>query len=381
MTPPSPATWSAANASPEEQQQALREGAAKAGIPFIEPPRPLRIIGAADLCANSYRELLQVVQGLIVEGLTLLVGAPKIGKSWLVLDMCLSVAAGTPFLGRSTTRGNVLYLALEDSERRLQKRMRQIDLTPSNGLSFLTQAPTLEEGLLESLQGWITEAARLIVIDTFQKVRGASSNRANAYQQDYEIMSKIKRFADDNHIAIVLVHHMNKLKNIDDPYDKISGSTGLMGAADTTIMVHRERDSQDATVSFTGRDVWGDNFVITMKNGRWLPTGKDAETYAKQKAYKQSVIPKLCEALLSESFTGEFRITYEDFRNAALERFGELAACTSRELSTKIGALAPAMKEAGILVETQKSVGHGRGLFIKRVPQVASFASVDRPPL
>jgi len=149
-----------------------------------------------------------------------------------------------------------------------------------------------------------------------------------------------------------------------------------MGAADTTIMVHRERDSQDATVSFTGRDVWGDDFVITMKNGRWFPTGQGAETYAKQKAYEQSVIPKLCEALLSESFTGQVRITYEEFLNAGVSRFGERAAITSRELSTKIGALAPAMKEAGILVETGKAVGHGRGLCIQRLSSDVG----DRPP-
>lgn len=98
----------------------------------------------------------------------------------------------------------------------------------------------------------------MIVIDTLQKVRGAAvPARTNAYAADYDAMARLKAFADKNHVAVVLVHHLNKLRNVDDPYDKISGSTGLMGAADTTVLIARERGSDDATVSFTGRDSMG----------------------------------------------------------------------------------------------------------------------------
>ena len=231
----------------------------------------IHAIGAADLAGKEFAPLVEPVKGLIVEGLTMLCGASKIGKSWLVLQMCVAVASGMPFLGRQTTSGAVLYLAYEDSERRLKDRLQRQKSVSSANLQFDTNIISLDGGLLDALTGWIDSnpSARMIVIDTLQKVRGQAPARANAYAEDYKVMALLKAFADRHHVAVVVVHHLNKLRDVSDPFDRISGSTGLMGAADTAIIIARQRGEDDATVTFAGRDVYGEDFQMRFENCCW----------------------------------------------------------------------------------------------------------------
>ena len=237
--------------------------------PAVELPT-IHAIGAGELIKQNFTALLEVVSRLIVEGLTMLCGMSKTGKSWLVLLMCAAVAAGVPFLGRKTMQGKVLYCAFEDSLRRLQTRLNKLGIDPGDNLQFQTQVITLQDGLLNALDGWVLNNpdAKLIVIDTLQMIRGAVPSRVNAYAEDYKVMRQLKGFADKHHIAVVVVHHLNKLRDVEDPFDKISGSTGLMGAADTTILMTRKRGEDDATITYTGRDVYGDDFKIRFEIGR-----------------------------------------------------------------------------------------------------------------
>lgn len=327
----------------------------------------LSFIGADALLGKQFGEMREAVNGMFVEGLTLLCGASKIGKSWLVLQLCCAVASGRPFLGRPTEQGDVLYLALEDSERRLKARLTKLGEAPGSALSFATQCRTLDDGLLDDLHSWAeaVQSPRLIVIDTLQKVRGgATPSRANAYAADYAAMSRLKSFADERHIAVVLVHHLNKMKDVSDPYDRISGSTGLMGAADTTILIARERDSDDAKVILTGRDVWSDDFMLRMRDGRWSAVSGEA---LERETYEENPIVQTCRALLKESFGEQVRITLQDFLDASVRCCGMLAAATKNELSTKLQAIAPELsKYDGILVSAGKRVGSQRGVYLSK---------------
>ncbi len=330
-------------------------------------PRGLAFIGADALLERTFEQMREAVEGMIVEGLTLLCGASKIGKSWLVLQLCCAVANGKPFLGRPTEQGAVLYLALEDSPRRLKMRLTQLGEQPDAALSLATQCRALDDGLMEDLQSWVdaVQNPRLIVIDTLQKVRsGSTPARANAYAADYTAMSRLKAFADAHHIAILLVHHLNKLRDVADPYDRISGSTGLMGAADTTILIQRERDSEDAQVSFTGRDVWGDDFTIRRDGARWTAIGAEARA---REDYERNPIVRVCRVMLEESFGEQIRITLQDFRDVAAERFGTVVAATNNELGRNLKAIAPRLVQFdGIQISFGHRVGTKTGIYITR---------------
>lgn len=289
------------------------------------PPLPLHLTDAQALMGMHFEPRMEPVRDMIVEGLTLLCGAPKVGKSWFILQMCCAIARGTPFLGHPTKQGSVLYLALEDSLQRLRERMQALNETASPALKIATDcgALTLETGLLDALKGWIKEAdrPRMIVIDTLQKVRGASPGaRQNAYEADYAAMAAVKRLADEAHVAIVLIHHTNKKQDVDDEYMKISGSNGLMGAADTTIMLGRERNSPDASVIITGRDVWESTLNIRREgtSPRWLPV--DPEALEREK-YESSAAVRTVRALLEQKPEPgrPLKITYADFMAAAMQ--------------------------------------------------------------
>ena len=279
----------------------------------------LDAINAVDLAGKDFTPLVEVVKGLIVEGCTLFCGSSKIGKSWAMLQLAAAVAAGEPVWGRPTAQGAVLYLALEDSARRLQHRLRQMGVTPSAGLEFQTGVITLDEGLVEALEGWIRAHAdaRLIIIDTMQKVRGPSPARANAYGLDYAFIAPLKALADRHHVAVVLVHHLNKLRDVDDPFDRISGSTGLMGAADTTILITRNRGEDTAKVTYTGRDVWGDDFEMRFENCRWSVC--DPAALARERYENNPAVQVVKRFMAQAGFDPIRRITLDDLGRLAVE--------------------------------------------------------------
>ena len=214
---------------------------------------------ADQLMAAQFPPPKWAVPGLIPEGLSILAGAPKAGKSWLSLNLALGIAAGTPVLGEiETDPGPVLYLALEDTPRRLQNRMGKI-LGPNpapRDLTLLTECPTLPAGGVDAIAGWLTAhpAARLVVIDVFAKMRGASPPGVNPYDADYAAMGRAKRLADDFGVAVVLVHHLRKM-GAEDFTAELSGTNGVAGAADTIMSLKRPRGEADGVLHITGRDV------------------------------------------------------------------------------------------------------------------------------
>ena len=224
-----------------------------------------------------------VVDGLIPTGLNLFCGAQKIGKSWLMLKLCLCVSQGLPLWEMPTTQGDVLYLCLEDTFSRIQDRLFQVTDEASGRLHFAVASGKLTDGLIVQLEDYLKDYpdSKMIVIDTLQKIRTASND--NAYASDYGDISLLKEFADRHSLALIAVHHIRK-QNDSDVFNKVSGTTGLTGSADTTFVLEKEnRASDTARLYVTGRDTPYQEFVLRFRACSWeLVEKKTQEQLAKE---------------------------------------------------------------------------------------------------
>ena len=195
------------------------------------------------------------IQTLLPQGLSILSGASKIGKSWMALDMCLHVAKGEPMWNQPTTSGTVLYLCLEDNYHRIQDRLLKItDDVPSN-IYFAISAKTLAEGLGDQIRDFVSEHRDTIfvAVDVFQMIRGGENE--NSYACDYRDMLQLKQIATQLNIALLVVHHNRRLKD-EDPFNMLSGTNGLLGAADAGfVLLRSQRNQSNATLHCTGRDI------------------------------------------------------------------------------------------------------------------------------
>lgn len=252
----------------------------------------IELISASDLSRLQLPEVTWMIPQLIPEGLTLLVGRPKMGKSWLTLNLGVAVASGGKFLGNDASRGRVLYLALEDSKARLKARINQVcfDCSVPDLLVTATEWPRLDQGGMSLLHQYLGEYpdTRLIVIDTLAKVRPAKTDRSKGvYENDYDFIGQLKQLADASGIGVVLVHHKRKVSG-DDPLDDVSGSTGLTGAADTIIIVDRKRGTPGAVMRLTGRDIEEQELAIEFDRqaGTWHCLGP-AEDVALSQAQQE----------------------------------------------------------------------------------------------
>jgi hypothetical protein len=219
------------------------------------------IFSLQDLLSWELPPVRWAIPDILPEGLTLLAGKPKLGKSWLALSTALAIAAGGVALGtQPVTRGEVLYLALEDNARRLQARSKQLLTSMTGipqGIDFALSWPRLNEGGVDCLEAYLKEHpdVRLVVIDTWAKIAPRATNRScSQYAGDYEALTPLKALADTYHVSILAVHHLRKMGS-SDVLDEITGSIGITGAVDGTLILKRERGRQDATLFVTGRDV------------------------------------------------------------------------------------------------------------------------------
>ncbi len=222
----------------------------------MSDPSYLKTVSMTELLDNVYQSKPPIADGLLYQGTYLFVGAPKLGKSFLMAQIAYHVSTGTPLWNYSTRKGTVLYLALEDDYKRLQERLYRMFGTAENeNLFFSVSASQLGNGLDEQLTGFMREHpdTSLIIIDTLQKVREVGGDNYS-YANDYEIITRLKQFADRYGICILLVHHTRK-QTADDKFDMISGTNGLLGAADGAFLLAKEkRTSNTATLEISGRD-------------------------------------------------------------------------------------------------------------------------------
>ena len=229
-------------------------------------------ICAADLMALELPEVRWAVPGIVPEGVTLLAGKPKLGKSWLTLDLGVAISTGRVALGtKRVEQGECLYLALEDTRRRLQRRLDKLlsGRAAPAGLHLALEWPRLDQGGAEALDEWLEvhPHTRAVMVDTLKKVRSRTSGNRNVYDVDYEALEPLLSLAAEHGVAIVVVHHTRKL-SADDPLDEISGSTGLSGGVDGALVLKRDRGRADAYLHVTGRDIEEEQELAL----RWDPT-------------------------------------------------------------------------------------------------------------
>jgi RecA-family ATPase len=243
-------------------------------------------IDAETLLGMDFPPLEYVIPGYVVEGLTVLAGKPKLGKSWWAYDASIAVATGRKAMGLvQCEQGDVLYLALEDNQRRIQDRIRT--LCPARKilkinlkrLTVRTVAPRIDTGLIAELDKWRLgcKRPRLIIIDVFLKVRPPRKKGEDPYSADYDAVTPLQRYAGEHRLAIVLVTHTRKML-ADDPLESVSGTNGVTGAADAVLVLNR--DAKGTTLYGRGRDIEEIETAMKFDSGRWFILG-DADEVRK----------------------------------------------------------------------------------------------------
>ena len=279
-----------------------------------------KTISAEELLSTPLPPVKWIIPDLLPAGLALFAGPSKAGKSWLTLWLCLQVAQGKPMWGREIEPHTVLYLSLEDTFNRLQKRLLQLvgsEEAPER-LVMQTECSSIGQGLEEQLTSFLYQHpdTGLIVIDTLQKVRSSDQNNS-MYASDYKEISALKALADKYNICILLIHHLRK-QAADDPFQQIAGSNGLMGASDTSWVMQRKRMSQTASILVTGRDMDNKTLRLHEENCVWM-LDEEESTELLSAADIEGVLPHQLTRKIVEHFDTVFTprgIRYETHRTS-----------------------------------------------------------------
>ena len=340
----------------------------------------LLTIDGETLMSQPLTPLNFVVDTLLSQGLHILAGSPKVGKSWLALWLAVTVAKGDPVWGMGVKQGTTLYLCLEDSTLRIQNRLFEITEDAPANVHFTTNSNTLGKGLEEQLRAFLTEHPDtvLVIIDTLQMIRGAGYD--NTYANDYRDLSVLKHIADTHGISILLVHHLRKM-NDDDPMNMISGTTGLSGATDSNFVLRKsQRRENTATLYCTGRDIPYRELALEFdgEDHVWKLLSDDCE----QKEQPNERILFLLSELLRRQpeISAPAKVLLEKIAPAGTEGF------TPNSFSHRIRKSVDALRRNGITVSFRKSNG-GRLICLKRVdgvddPAAGNIVTIDpeNPP-
>ena len=340
----------------------------------------LLTIDGETLMSQPLTPLNFVVDTLISQGLHILAGSPKVGKSWLALWLAVTVAKGEAVWGMGVKQGTTLYLCLEDSTLRIQNRLFEITEDAPANVHFSTNSDTLGKGLEEQLRAFLSEHPDtvLVIIDTLQMIRGAGYD--NTYANDYRDLSVLKRIADAHGIAILLVHHLRKM-NDDDPMNMISGTTGLSGATDSNFVLRKsQRRENTATLYCTGRDIPYRELALEFdgEDHVWKLLSDDCEQ--KEQPTERILF------LLSELLRRQPEISAP--AKALLEKIDPAGTegLTPNSFSHRIRKSVDALRRNGITVSFRKSNGD-RLICLKRVdgvddPAAENIVTIDpeNPP-
>ena len=232
----------------------------------------IQLIDAETLYYKPLEHPKMLIDGVLSDGLAIMAGDSKIGKSWMVLWMCLQISKGEPVWGLPTRKTDVVYLALEDREWRVQQRMQDLTDTPPENLHFGFSCGQLGAELESQIEDVLKDypSTGLLFIDTLQMVRDNVSAKVNAYAQDYKDLSSLKKIADNHGICIFVVHHTRKERDGGNIFNDMTGSTGIMGVADTGMILRKEdRFGDNATLCITGRDVEEKKLKMQMCGVKW----------------------------------------------------------------------------------------------------------------
>ena len=320
----------------------------------------LQTVSMTELYDTVYPPRTPIVDGFLYGGTYLFVGAPKVGKSFFMGQLAYHVAMGLPLWDYPVRKGTVLYLALEDDYARLQRRLSgMFGVECADNLYLATQAKTLNEGLDRQLEDFLKEHSdvRLIIIDTLQKVREVGGDRYS-YSSDYEIVTKLKAFSDKYGICLLVVHHTRKLES-EDSFDMISGTNGLLGAADGAFIMHKKKRTDNvAVMDIVGRDQPDQELTIEFDRERCVWKFQKAET----ELWKQPPNP-LLEAI--NNFLTEEKPEWEGTTTELLKQLPDMqlqANVLSRKLNVVNSQL---LNDYGIFYDNKR--GHERKIILKRL--------------
>ena len=319
-------------------------------IQRMSDPAYLHTVTLDEVMDNVFEVKSAVIENLLYTGAYILAGAPKIGKSFLVAQFAHHVSTGQPIWEYEIKQpGAVLYLALEDDYQRLQERMARMFGVESDGeLFFAVSAKQVGNGLDEQLAFFLREhpSTRLVIVDTLQKVREMSGD-AYSYAGDYEIISRLKAFGEQNGVCVLIVHHTRK-QPAGDSFETISGTTGLLGCADGAILMQKEkRTDNKASLDIVGRDQ-PDQKIHLIRDEVTLQWNFEK---AERQLWKEPPDPILTE--VSKLVTAE----YPQWKGSATElaealRLSIQPNALSKKLNVKAGKL---MQEFGIRYENNRS--------------------------
>jgi AAA domain len=290
---PDPASERGSDTVPQEHEgEATRSQApSNPETPASDAPKArLSITNACDLLTHEFPPPRWAIPSLLPEGVTVLAGKPKKGKSFMALGFAVAVSTGGKALMKVPVEGgDVLYLALEDHPRRIQDRLQKMGVTTLGPyrLDISTQCPrfTARDQGLDAVGSWAADHpnARLIIVDTLARVRPPRSSKGNIYDDDYTAVASMKELADHYRVSILVIHHLRKM-TAEDPMDTVSGSLGLTGAADGIVILEREAGLGDGKLVITGRDVEEQELAInwSRENMQWELLGDAAEYYVSE---------------------------------------------------------------------------------------------------
>lgn len=326
----------------------------------------LDTVSMAELYENVYQPRIPVVDGFLNSGTYLFVGAPKVGKSFFMAQLAYHVSMGIPLWNYSVRKGTVLYLALEDDYARLQQRLSQMfGVEGSEKLFLATRAKNLEEGLGEQMEAFVANHpdARLIIIDTLQKIREVGGDKFS-YANDYEIVTKLKNFSDKYNVCLLVVHHTRKMES-SDSFDMISGTNGLLGAADGAfIMQKKKRTDNEAILDIVGRDQQDQELTLEFDREHCIWNLTKAET----ECWKSEPDPLL--ELIYDFLSGD-RTEWIGSASELMEEIAELqnqmkSNVLSRKLNISAGRL---YRDYGIRYEQLPRTSDKKALRLCRVEQ------------
>ncbi|ANW02256.1 AAA family ATPase [Bradyrhizobium icense] len=235
-----------------------------------------------DLMAKTFAPLKAIVPGYLYGGFTVLAGRQKLGKTWLGIDWSLAVATGGVAMGSIDCQpGDVLYIDMENGDRRIQARIRSLfphdqTLPDLSRLDWVTEAPSLDQGFIDRLEHWRTSVKdpRLVVIDVLQRIKPPGNKNQNAYESDYSTWAPLQAWATKHGVCVLGLHHTKK-GGAEDPLEALSGSNGLSACADTTVVLDQKADGR--TLYVRGRDVEEQETAVMFTAGAWSILGRASE--------------------------------------------------------------------------------------------------------
>lgn len=286
----------------DEQEEEISEEEIWRRLQRSMDPRFLHTVTMSELYGQIYQSRPPVIDGFLYPGTYLFVGSPKLGKSFLMAQIAWHVSTGTDLWNYPVRKGTVLYLALEDGYSRLQERLYRMFGTECSDHLYLTvSAGQLGNGLDEQLQNFVKEHpdTSLIIVDTLQKIREVGDDRYS-YASDYEVITRLKQFTDSNGICLLLVHHTRK-QQADDRFEMISGTNGLLGAADGAFLLHKDkRTSCEAVLDVSGRDQPDQTFYLNRNEDSLVWELDKAETERRTEK-PEPVLEAVAKLLTKES--------------------------------------------------------------------------------